>query len=80
MKVARGHGTERAWTGLYNDNKEKGLNIFLKLKIRKIYKLLKTLIYSFPFIFAFYHPVIYSFISHLRMHFLFIYLLIYLFS
>ena len=24
MKVARGHGTERAWTGLYNDNKEKG--------------------------------------------------------
>ena len=66
MKVARGHGTERAWTGLYNDNKEKGLNIFLKLKIRKIYKLLKTFIYSF--------------ISHLRMHFLFIYLLIYLFS
>jgi len=24
-QVARGHGTERAWTGLYNDNKEKGM-------------------------------------------------------
>ena len=24
IKVARGGGTERAWTGKYNDNKEKG--------------------------------------------------------
>jgi len=23
-QVARGHGTERAWTGRYNENKEKG--------------------------------------------------------
>jgi len=24
-QVARGHGTERAWTGLYNDNKQTGM-------------------------------------------------------
>jgi len=24
-QVARGHGTERPWTGLYNDNKDKGM-------------------------------------------------------
>ena len=30
LKVARGHGTERPWTGLYNDNKDKGKDAWLK--------------------------------------------------